>query len=130
MSHSFGPLVLLAGFAFGIVDRARHRAGQIRGGRGTCDDDRRSRHHGHRRDAVELAVGALQRRFLDVGRAARAQIIGRLQPALPGETVERVELLAGRIGDVEIERLRLVDPFLPPAAASISQLLSISKAVA
>src|SRR5829696_3453907 len=47
-------------------------------------------------------------------RAARAQVIGRLQTARPGQPIERIELLAAGIGDIEVERLRLVDPFLPP----------------
>jgi hypothetical protein len=44
---------------------------------------------------------------------ARAQVVGGLQALVPGQAVERVELLAAWIGDVEVERLRLVDPFLP-----------------
>src|ERR1700759_3368416 len=65
------------------------------------------------RDRVELAVGAFQRRLLDMGRRSRSQVIGGLETAISGETIERIELLAGRIGDIEVERLRLVDPFLP-----------------
>jgi hypothetical protein len=62
---------------------------------------------------VELAVGAFERGFLDMRRRPRAQVIGRLQAAFPGMAIERVEFFAARIGNVEIERLRLVDPLLP-----------------
>ena len=50
---------------------------------------------------------------MDAGRRARTQVIGRLQAAFPSQAVERIEPLAGGVGDIEVERLRLVDPFLP-----------------
>ena len=42
----------------------------------------------------------------------RAQVVGRLQAAQPGELVGLVELLARGAGHVDVERLRLVDPLL------------------
>ena len=44
----------------------------------------------------------------------RAQVVGRLQAAQPGQLVGLVELLARRAGHVDVERLRLVDPLLAP----------------
>src|SRR5699024_8155818 len=41
------------------------------------------------------------------------QVIGGLEPAHPGELVELVQFLAAGFGHVEVERLRLVQPFLP-----------------
>ena len=63
---------------------------------------------------LSLPSVPLQRGLLDMRRAARAQVIGGLQAAGPRQAIERVELLAGGVGDIEVERLRLVDPFLPP----------------
>src|SRR5437899_1610935 len=86
----FLPQPLLARFAFGIVDRAGDRGRKIR-----CR--RRQRDRG---DGVELAVGTLQRRFLDMRGATRTQIVGGLQSARPCQAVKSVKLLAGGIGDV------------------------------
>ena len=104
-------LSLLAGFAIGIVDPAGLDALEIWRCR---HDDRRMRYRRSHRDRIEFAVGTFQRRFLHMGRRSRPQIVGGLEAAIPGETIECIELLAGRIGDIEVERLRLVDPFLPP----------------
>ena len=57
------------------------------------------------------------RRFLGRGRAERAQVVGRLQPPQPRELVGLVELLARSARHVDVERLRLVDPFLPARRA-------------
>ena len=45
--------------------------------------------------------------------AARAQVVRGLQSGAPGIAVERVELLTAGLRNIEVERLRLVDPFLP-----------------
>src|SRR5688572_27996382 len=93
----------LARLALGVVDRAEFRVGRRRGERAVGV-------HG-----IELAGGdgGLLRR----GRAQRAQVVGRLEPADPGELVGLVELLARRARHVDVERLRLVHPFLPPRRA-------------
>jgi len=49
-----------------------------------------------------------------VGGAARAQVVRGLQAGVPGFAVEVVEFSAAGLGDVEVERLRLVNPFLAP----------------
>src|SRR5882762_1556710 len=56
-------------------------------------------------------------RLLGMGSADRAQVISRLQPAPPRQPVSLIQLLAGCAGHVDIERLRLVDPLLPPCRA-------------
>src|SRR5687767_7173021 len=94
---------LLARLALGVVDRAEFRVARRRGERAVGI-------HG-----VELAGGdgGLLRR----GRAQRAQVVGRLEPADPGELVGLVELLARRARHVDVERLRLVHPLLAPRRA-------------
>jgi hypothetical protein len=52
------------------------------------------------------------RRLLRMTCTERAQVIGRLETALPRLFVGLIELLAGCSGEIEIERLRLIDPFL------------------
>ena len=64
---------------------------------------------GHR-----VQLPRLHRRFLGVRRAQRAQVVGGLQAAQPGELVGLVQLLARGAGHVDVERLRLVDPLLAP----------------
>ena len=51
-------------------------------------------------------------RFLDVGGLQRAKIIGRLQALAPGRPIHVGERLQLRIGEKEVHRLRLIDPFL------------------
>src|SRR5512134_533078 len=67
-------------------------------------------------DRVELP-GTRRRGFLRVRRPDRAQVIRRLQSALPRELVGFVELLARSSRHVDIQRLRLVDPLLAPGRA-------------
>jgi len=86
----------------------------------------RLQHRGHGRDAVELAIRALQPW---ISRHGRVRERGKLsQSARPSETIERVELLAEDC-DVEVSDC---DWSIHSAArrASISHMLSISKAVA
>src|SRR5258705_1945 len=72
------PFDLLAGFAGRIVDQAGF----------ALDDDR------CRRDRVQLAVGALERGFFNMRGAARAQVVGGLETALPRQPVKLVKLFA------------------------------------
>ena len=48
-----------------------------------------------------------------MGCADGAQVIRGLEPAHPGELVQIVEFLAVRLRHVKVQRLCLVDPFLP-----------------
>src|SRR5699024_6085642 len=147
--HPARYIVLLAGFAFGVVDGTglgRRRLGrlQLRGDRGHrrfrlggCMADTRRGHHARRAglraggagtaglalraagtalatlaDGVEPMVG--NGRFLDVGGADRTQVVGGFQATLPGQFVQFVELAPGRLGHVQVQALRLVQPFLAP----------------
>src|SRR5688572_1475556 len=79
---------LLARLALGVVDRAEFRVARRRGERAVGI-------HG-----IELAGGdgGLLRR----GRAERAQVVGRLEPADPGKLVGFIELLARRARHVDV----------------------------
>ncbi len=57
----------------------------------------------------DTAAVTLVGRLLDPGRRARAQVVRRLQPGLPGVEVHRGELPDRRAGDEQVERLALVD---------------------
>src|SRR6267154_5182671 len=102
----------LAGLAFRIVylavlgfrlTRWAHSGGRARG-----------RHSFSRGNGVQLA--GPNGRFLRVSRTHRAQVVSGLQASLPGKLVALVQLPAGSLPDVDVERLGLVDPFLPPRA--------------
>src|SRR5512134_3860728 len=96
---------LLARLALRIVDGAELRLARIRGE--------------HCRRAIGgngIELPGVHRRLLRVGGAERAQVIRRLETADPRKLVGIVELLAGCIRDVDVERLRLVDPLLAPCA--------------
>src|SRR5690606_21416521 len=92
--------VLLTGFTVRIIDRAGLR--HIR-----CI---RLRIAG---DGVEAAVvdgGLLGRR-----RGQGTQVVGRLETAQPGHTICDIQFLAVGTGNVQVQRLRLVDPLLASA---------------
>src|SRR5690606_37291508 len=110
ISPFFLPRCSLAGFTFGIVDGAGLAPSGVRGDHDRSCDRRRNDRRG---DGVKLAVGALQRRFLDMGRRTRAPVIGGLQALVPCQAGAPGRFLAARIGSIEVERLRLVDPLLP-----------------
>ena len=74
---------------------------------GPATDRMRARAARHR---IQLA--AFTGRLLGGRRAERAQVVGGLQAAQPGELVGLVELLARGAGHVDVQRLRLVDPLL------------------
>src|SRR5699024_4245358 len=63
-------------------------------------------------DGAEAVIG--NGRLLDVGGAHGTQVVGSLQAALPGQLVQLVELAPGRFGHVQVQALRLIQPFLPP----------------
>ena len=89
---------LLAGFAGWIVDGARkHRERYPLLGRGN---------HPRRRHGVELAVGALEGRLLDMRRRLRAEVVGGLEPPLPRQPIESVKLPSVRRRKIEVQRLR------------------------
>src|SRR5688572_9334201 len=87
------PRGSLTGLAVGLVDRAH--LGRLGG------------FHGNR-----VQLPGLAGRLLGMRGAERAQVVGGLQAADPGELVGLVELLARGAGHVDVERLRLVDPLL------------------
>src|SRR5690606_13994580 len=91
----------LADLALGVVDRA----GAVR--------DRKRAGWVHRRNGVEPAVRAAQRALLDVRGPGGSQVVRGLEPTAPCEPVQLVEFAAAGARDVEIQRLCLVDPFLP-----------------
>src|SRR5690606_17031328 len=62
---------------------------------------------------VELAGG--DGGFLGAGRSQGAEVVGGFQTTVPGHAVGHVELLARGAGDVQVQRLRLVDPLLAAA---------------
>src|SRR5512142_141074 len=93
--------VSLTRFARRVIDRAELHVTRRR------HIDRRARRCGGRierrrmpRHGVELPRG-LDRRPLGMRGPERAQVVGRLQAALPGELVGLVELLARGAGDVD-----------------------------
>ncbi len=66
-----------------------------------------------RGDGVEFAVGAGEGGLLHVAGRAGPQVVGGLAAQGPGQLVQLVQLAAVRRGHVEVQRLGLVDPFLP-----------------
>src|SRR5690606_36618935 len=64
-------------------------------------------------NGVEPAVRAAQRALLDVRGPGGSQVVRGLEPTAPCEPVQLVEFAAAGARDVEIQRLCLVDPFLP-----------------
>src|SRR5215207_8509823 len=67
---------------------------------------------------LDGAAVDVERRFLVLGRAARAQVVGRLETLPPGGAVEFAQDAAGRLGDVEVEGLPHVDPLLAAGGAA------------
>ena len=53
--------------------------------------------------------------FLGAGRRQRTQVVGGLQTAEPGHAIGDIQLLAAGVVDVQVQRLRLVDPLLATA---------------
>src|SRR5690606_22073519 len=111
------PVNSLAGFAVGLIDRTglRHRCragGQFRGW--SCLRRRAA-------EAVAAAVGhgvelaGVDGGLLGAGRGQGTEVIGGFQTTVPGHAVGHVELLAAGTGDVEVQRLGLVDPLLAAA---------------
>src|SRR5215207_376943 len=66
---------------------------------------------------LDGAAVDVERRFLVLGRAARAQVVGRLETLSPGGAVEFAQDATGRLRDVEVERLPHVDPLLAAGGA-------------
>src|SRR5690606_27623151 len=111
------PVNSLAGFAVGLIDGTsfwyRCRAGgQFRG---------RSRLRRAAAEAVAAAVGhgvelaGVDGGFLGAGRGQGKEVVGGFQATVPGHGVVHVDLLDAGAGDVEVQRLRLVDPLLAAA---------------
>ena len=63
-------------------------------------------------------------RFLGMGRAHGAQVVGRLQAGEPGVLVQGVQLLATGLGHVQVQALGLIQPLLT-AAAGLDQPVGI-----
>src|SRR3569623_3402092 len=86
--------LLLTGFTGRVQDRAGHRL------------------------RLDLDYIPLRRtrpiEFFDVGRSQCPQVVSRFKPSYPCKLVELVEHRPVRFRKVEIERLRLVQPFLAP----------------
>ncbi len=101
----------LAGLAVGVVDAAGgavdHGVESITGTAAARTGEWRARH------SRQLAVGAAQRALLDVRGRLGPQVVRGLEALVPGQPVQLVELAAARGGDVEVQRLGLVDPLLP-----------------
>src|SRR5688572_17021707 len=89
------PSVSLTGLAIRVLDGAHLHLG-----------------FGLGRNRIQFA--RLGGRLLRVGGAHGAQVVGRLEAANPSELVGVVQLLARGARHIDIERLRLVDPFLAP----------------
>src|SRR5690606_1739856 len=111
------PVNSLAGFAVGFIDGTSfwHRCragGQLRS---------RSRLCRSTAEAVAAAVGygvelaGVDGGFLGAGRGQGTEVVGGFQATVPGHAVGHVELLAAGASDVEVQRLRLVDPLLAAA---------------
>src|SRR5690606_2680873 len=91
-------------------------AGQRHGGRLRCGLGDCSGAEGRGiacRHRVQRAGG--DGRFLGAGRGQGAEVVGGFQAAVPGHAVGDVELPAAGAGDVEVQRLGLVGPFLAAA---------------
>src|SRR5207244_6528154 len=91
-----------------------HRVGLGRGSLDARGEARCSRatpnRAARRRYRVELAT--LAGRLLGRRRGERAQVVRGLQATHPGELVGFIQLFTGGAGHVDVEALRLVDPFL------------------
>ncbi len=64
-------------------------------------------------NSVQLA--GVDGRLLGAGRGQGTEVVGGLQATVPGHAVGHVELLARSAGDVQVQRLGLVDPLLATA---------------
>src|SRR5690606_2159698 len=96
---------LLAGFAIRVVDRA-----SLRHFGGLAELGAVFHLRGH---AVQAAV--VDGGFLRRGGTDGAQVVGGFQATQPRHLVGHVELLAVGLGDVQVQRLCLVDPLLATA---------------
>src|SRR5690606_41843980 len=111
------PVNLLAGFAVRLIDGARLRYRGWAGGHFRC----RSGFRRGAAEAVAAAVGhgvelaGVNGGLLGAGRGQGTEVVGGFQATVPGHAVGHVELLAAGAGDVEVQRLRLVDPLLAAA---------------
>src|SRR5437867_6502929 len=102
---------LLAGVTIRVIYRAELRLRLEYPRRFPFSHDRRDMRR-RLRHCIELAAAA--RRLLRRRRGERAQVIRRLQTARPSELVRVVERFARCPRHVDVEALRLVNPFLTP----------------